>query len=81
MTASRCTQRGAVSLFLSPRTPMRTYVITTGAIFGLLVVAHIWRMFVEGHLARQPEYLVITLVAAALSIWAARLAWSSRSAS
>ena len=57
---------------------MRTYVITTGVIFGLLVVAHIWRMFVEGHLATQPEYIVITLIAALLSLWAARLVWRSR---
>ena len=52
--------------------------MTTGVIFGLLVVAHIWRMFVEGHLATQPEYIVITLIAALLSLWAARLAWRSR---
>ena len=49
--------------------------MTTGVIFGLLVVAHIWRMFVEGHLATQPEYIVITLVAGLLSLWAARLVW------
>ena len=59
---------------------MRTYVMTTGVIFGLLVVAHIWRMLVEGHLATQPEYIVITLVALLLSLWAARLVWRSRSA-
>lgn len=59
---------------------MRAYVMITGVIFGLLVVAHVWRMFVEGHLATQPEYIVVTLVAALLSLWAARLVWRSRAA-
>lgn len=58
---------------------MRAYVMTTGVIFGLLVIAHIWRMVVEGHLAKQPEYIVITLIAALLSLWAFRLVWRSRS--
>ena len=52
--------------------------MTTGVIFGLLVVAHVWRMVVESHLATQPEYIVITLVAALLSLWAFRLVWRSR---
>ena len=61
-------------------TAMRTYVITTGVIFGLLVVAHIWRMFVESHLATDPSYIGITLAAALLGLWAARLAWRAPSA-
>ena len=52
---------------------MRAYVATTGAIFGLLVLAHIWRVFEEGHLAEDPWYLLITLVAAGLCLWAWRL--------
>lgn len=48
--------------------------MTTGVIFALLVVAHVWRMAVESwRLAREPEYIVITLIAAGLSIWALRL--------
>ena len=58
---------------------MRTYVMTTGVIFGLLVVAHVWRMVVESHLATQPEYIMVTLAAALLSLWAFRLVWRSRS--
>ena len=27
---------------------MKPYVITTGTVFGLIVVAHIWRAVVEG---------------------------------
>jgi hypothetical protein len=53
---------------------MRAYIMTTGVIFALLVVAHVWRMAVESwRLAREPEYIVITLLAAGLSIWAFRL--------
>jgi hypothetical protein len=58
---------------------MRTYVLTTGAIFGLIVVAHAWRMVVEPHLATHPSYIALTLVSALLTLWAGRLAWRSRS--
>jgi hypothetical protein len=51
---------------------MRAYVITTGVIFALLVVAHVWRMVAEApRLASDPGFLVLTLIAAALSVWAA----------
>lgn len=50
---------------------MKTYVITTGVIFGLLTVAHVWRIIEEGtHLATDPWYVLITVAAAALSLWA-----------
>jgi hypothetical protein len=53
---------------------MRAYVMTTGVIFFLLVVAHVWRMAAESwRLAREPEYIVITLIALGLSVWALRL--------
>jgi hypothetical protein len=53
---------------------MRTYVVTTGVLFGLLALIHIWRAIVEGpHLATDPWYVLITLVAAGLSFWAWRL--------
>lgn len=48
--------------------------MTTGVIFALLVVMHVWRMFVESwRLAREPEYVIITLIAAGLAVWALRL--------
>ena len=47
--------------------------MTTGALFGLLTLAHVWRMIEEGHLAKDPWYLLITGVAAALSLWAWRV--------
>lgn len=53
---------------------MKTYVITTGAIFGLLTLAHLWRMTVERHLASDPWYLLITVATAVLCFWAWRVA-------
>jgi hypothetical protein len=53
---------------------MKAYVITTGVLFGLLTLAHVWRVFEEGrHLATDPWYVLITLATAALSFWAWRL--------
>lgn len=50
---------------------MKAYVITTGVVFALLTAAHLARMVVEeGHLATEPEYLVITALTAALAVWA-----------
>ncbi len=50
---------------------MKAYVATSGAIFGLLVVVHLWRAVEEGPaLAREPSFVVVTIVAAALSTWA-----------
>jgi hypothetical protein len=58
---------------------MRPYVITTGTVFGLLVVAHVWRVVEEGPgLAREPWFVVFTLAAAAMSLWAWRLLRNSR---
>jgi hypothetical protein len=50
---------------------MKAYLITTGTVFGLITAAHIWRMFAEGsHLATDPVFLLLTLLAAGLSFWA-----------
>ncbi|MBB4634326.1 hypothetical protein [Longimicrobium terrae] len=50
---------------------MRTYVLTTGIIFALIVAAHVSRMVAESAaLARDPVYLLITLVTGGLSAWA-----------
>ena len=53
---------------------MRTYVITTGAIFALLVVAHIWRIYVERSAAMEPFFILSTLLAVTFTVWAWRLA-------
>lgn len=58
---------------------MKAYVITTGAIFGLLALVHVARVIAEGsHLARNPWFIAVTLSAAALCFWACRLLRRSR---
>jgi hypothetical protein len=57
---------------------VKPYLITTGALFALLAVAHAARTVVEwSRLTREPSFIIqgpgIGLVAAALSIWAFRL--------
>jgi protein-S-isoprenylcysteine O-methyltransferase Ste14 len=53
---------------------MKAYVMTTGVVFGLLTVVHIWRAIEEGpHLATDPFYVLITVAAAALCLWAWRV--------
>jgi hypothetical protein len=50
---------------------MKAYVITSGAIFGLLALAHVLRIVFENrHLATEPVFFLLTLVCAGLSIWA-----------
>lgn len=50
---------------------MKAYLITTGTVFGLITLAHIWRVFLEGpRLAKEPVFIVLTLAAASLSFWA-----------
>jgi hypothetical protein len=58
---------------------MKAYLATTGTVFGLVAVAHVLRMVLENpHLAREPWYLGLTVLAAALSGWAWRLLWLVR---
>ncbi len=53
---------------------MKAYVMTTGVIFGVVVIAHIWRMLSENaQLATDPAYLAITITAGALCLWAVSL--------
>jgi hypothetical protein len=53
---------------------MKAYLVTTGVVFGLITLAHIVRIVMEGsHLLKEPLYVVLTLVAAGLSVWAWRL--------
>ena len=57
---------------------MKAYVRTTGAVFGLLTLAHIWRAIEEGpHLAKEPFWVLTTVAAAVLCLWALRLLWRS----
>ena len=57
---------------------MRTYVITTGVIFGLITIAHLVRMVLERRLVPDPVFIILTLISAGLSIWAWTVLRSSR---
>ncbi|HEX6732755.1 MAG TPA: hypothetical protein VF074_22235 [Pyrinomonadaceae bacterium] len=60
---------------------MKAYVITTGALFGLLTIAHILRIVRENPaLVRDPFYVLLTILTAVLSIWAFYLVRRSRKA-
>ena len=56
---------------------MKPYVMTTSVLFSFLTAAHIWRMFVETHLATDPSYLAITAIAAGLALWSRRVLLSA----
>ena len=56
------------------RMPMKSYIITTGTVFGLITAAHIWRIVAEWpRFAKDPGYILLTLLAAGLCLWAWRL--------
>ena len=53
---------------------MKAYVMTTGTVFGLITLAHLIRIILEGpHLARDPIFILLTLVAVGLCLWAWRV--------
>lgn len=53
---------------------MKAYLWTTGTVFGLLTLVHIWRAIAESPLlARDPWYVLSTVFSAALCLWAWRL--------
>jgi nicotinamide riboside transporter PnuC len=49
---------------------MKAYIITSGVIFGLVTIAHLLRIAMEGRHLAEPLFILITLASAALSIWA-----------
>ena len=50
---------------------MKAYVLTTGIVFGLLTLAHLARLAAEGmSLLRSPVFVLTTLAAAGLCVWA-----------
>ena len=57
---------------------MKAFLITTGTVFGLVFVAHILRIGAEPHLAKDPWFVLLTLLSAGLSLWAWRLVRRSR---
>ena len=61
---------------------MKAYIATTGILFVLLFVAHATRVFSEPHLARDPWFVLTSIISIVLAVWAFRLyrsaAWSKR---
>jgi hypothetical protein len=56
---------------------MKCYILITGIIFGLITVAHVLRIIVEPHLATDPFYIILTVLAVALCGWATWLLWTA----
>ena len=53
---------------------MRAYVITSGTVFGLVLVAHVARVVDEGlQVASDPLFVVSSMVALGLVLWAWRV--------
>ena len=56
---------------------MKAYLVVTGSIFGLVGIAHLLRLFVEGHALSDPWFLgsnlALFVVGGGLAIRAARL--------
>jgi hypothetical protein len=51
---------------------MKPYVAVTSLLFALLTLIHAWRVIVEPG-ARDPWFLMITVIAAALTAWGVRV--------
>lgn len=53
---------------------MRAYLVTTGLLFALVAVAHVWRVIAESRaLATDPWFVLLTVLSLAMSAWAFRL--------
>ena len=53
---------------------MRAYLVTTGVMFALIAVAHVWRIVAESRaLATEPWFMGLTVLAVVMSVWAFRL--------
>ncbi len=58
---------------------MKAYLITTGTVFALLALLHLWRLIAEWpRLATDAWFVGIGVAAAGLSLWAWRLLLRSR---
>ena len=56
------------------RTTLKTYVVTTGVMFSLMVVVHVWRATIEGiGLVKEPTFLIFTGASVAMALWAWRV--------
>lgn len=50
---------------------MKAYLITTGTVFGLVALAHVWRVIGESRaLGMDPWFVFMTAISLAMSVWA-----------
>jgi hypothetical protein len=50
---------------------VKSYVVTSGIVFALVTLAHLTRIIAEGaHLLRETAFVILTLIAVALTVWA-----------
>ena len=53
---------------------MKAYLVVSGALFGLVGIAHLLRLFVEGHPLSDPWFLggnvALFIVGGGLAVWA-----------
>ena len=50
---------------------MRAYLVVTGIIFALVTIAHIVRVAMEStRFVTEPDFVILTILAASLSVWA-----------
>jgi len=52
---------------------MRAYIGVTGGLFLVLAGVHVARVFAEPNMARDPFFIVVTILAVGLAGWAASL--------
>ena len=57
---------------------MKPFLIVAATVFTLIVLAHIARITVEPEKAKDPWFLLLTIVAAGLGAWAWQLVWRTR---
>lgn len=50
---------------------MKAYLIATATVFGLIIAAHIARLFTHERAAvTQPDFIIATVVSVVLFVWA-----------
>lgn len=53
---------------------MKAFVATAGVVFGLITLAHLARLGVEGlHLLKQPVFLLTSIASVCIGVWAVAL--------
>ena len=48
---------------------MKAYLAVTASLFALLVIMHVWRLFLEPYLLREPFFLLTTVISIGAAAW------------